>query len=233
VSRFKQYQRYCKDDINSWPKNTKRCKTCLNILLLKNFNKETHGILGHANHCKSCKNSTDRFFVRPTEDEINSWGLGNRKCVECNKIKPFKDFHRHKNCMWGVNTICKQCRKIKGKKDWENQKINNLEKIILNRAKSRANKNKIDFNLTIEDIVIPEKCPIFQKSFIYGHHDWAPSIDRIISKKGYIKGNIIIISNKANIIKNNATAEEILKVGNFYNEIDSYIIDHNAVSSDN
>ena len=233
MHRFKQYERYSKSDINSWPKNTKRCKTCLKVTSLENFNKETNALFGYANHCRSCKNSTDRFFVRPTKEEIDSWGLENRKCVECNKIKSFNDFHKHSKCMWGVNTICKECRKTESKKQWENQKTNNLEKVILDRTKSRARKNQIEFNLTIKDIIIPKECPVFKVPFVYGDHDWTPSIDRINPNKGYIKGNVIIVSNKANIIKNNATFDEILKVGNFYSQTDDKIVDIGAVSSDN
>lgn len=40
----------------------------------------------------------------------------------------------------------------------------------------------------------------------------SPTLDRIVPEKGYVLGNIAVISHKANAIKQNATAEEILRV---------------------
>ena len=63
------------------------------------------------------------------------------------------------------------------------------------------------------DIVIPEKCPILECPFIYGtseNYDYSPSLDRIDNSKGYIKGNIQVISTKANKMKNSATQEELI-----------------------
>ena len=49
--------------------------------------------------------------------------------------------------------------------------------------------------------------------------DFSPSFDRIYPKKGYTKGNVIVISNKANRIKTDATVKEIRKVANFYEKL--------------
>ena len=45
------------------------------------------------------------------------------------------------------------------------------------------------------------------------------SIDRIDSSKGYIKGNVVIVSLRANILKNDATPEELEALSRFYNNI--------------
>jgi hypothetical protein len=95
-------------------------------------------------------------------------------------------------------------------------KIKNRELHILKTVKHRAKSAGIEFNLTIEDIVIPEFCPIFKDIKLntslgkgsYGPNDDSPSIDRIDSSKGYIKGNVSIISNRANRIKNDGSREE-------------------------
>jgi len=63
----------------------------------------------------------------------------------------------------------------------------------------------------LEDIVIPEYCPYLKiKLDSFGVADFCPSIDRIDSTKGYVKGNIEIISFQANRMKNTATVPELL-----------------------
>jgi hypothetical protein len=41
-------------------------------------------------------------------------------------------------------------------------------------------------------------------------------MDRIDNTKGYEKGNVIIVSRLANVIKNQATPSQIKKVADFY-----------------
>ena len=70
----------------------------------------------------------------------------------------------------------------------------------------------LEFNLELSDIVIPEKCPLLEVPFHFGTkecYDYSPSIDRIDNSKGYVKGNIQIISMKANAMKNSASLEEL------------------------
>lgn len=87
------------------------------------------------------------------------------------------------------------------------------ERAILWGAKYAAKRKGLEFNLTLEDIQIPEYCPYLSikldRENIKG--DNLPSIDRIDSSKGYIKGNIQIISYKANRMKNNATIDELVQ----------------------
>ena len=89
----------------------------------------------------------------------------------------------------------------------------NHEKAILLRAKQRAKQKDFEFSLDAVDIVIPLRCPILDIEIIRNKSIKAnsPSLDRIDNTKGYIKGNIMVISNKANTMKNNATPEELIK----------------------
>ena len=83
---------------------------------------------------------------------------------------------------------------------------------MLARAKSRAKKNNLPFNLELDDIVIPEKCPLLGikiESTEVRNSPNNPSLDRIIPEKGYIKGNVWVISNRANTLKNDATLQEL------------------------
>lgn len=86
---------------------------------------------------------------------------------------------------------------------------------LCKKAKCRAKKHGIPFGITREDIKIPENCPILgiplKRNLKVVGPD-SPTLDRIVPEKGYVLGNIAVISHKANAIKQNATAEEILRV---------------------
>ena len=88
-----------------------------------------------------------------------------------------------------------------------------VEYRMLTRAKSRAKQSNIPFNLELTDIVIPEKCPLLGIPIEIqpkkGYHPNSPSLDKIIPEKGYIKGNVWVISNRANTLKNDATLQEL------------------------
>ena len=45
------------------------------------------------------------------------------------------------------------------------------------------------------------------------NHKASPSIDKIIAEQGYVKGNVQWISHIANMIKTNATPDQIIQVG--------------------
>ena len=81
-------------------------------------------------------------------------------------------------------------------------------------AKKRAKKKGIDFNLSVTDMPeIPLVCPVLgiaiKENAIAGPIDSSPSIDRINPNKGYVSGNVRIISNRANRIKADATLVEL------------------------
>ena len=82
------------------------------------------------------------------------------------------------------------------------------------RAKARAEKYDYDFNIEESDIIVPEICPLLEIPIYCGdkdNYENSPSLDRIDNNKGYIKGNVWVISKKANSMKNSATREELNK----------------------
>lgn len=89
---------------------------------------------------------------------------------------------------------------------------------LLSNAKRRASLFNLEYNLSIEDISLPEKCPILGiplKKGNVGGDKCSPSLDRIDPTKGYIKGNVQVISRLANAMKNNATPEELKAFANW------------------
>lgn len=86
------------------------------------------------------------------------------------------------------------------------------ESFILYITKIKCRSNNISFNIDKSDIKIPEFCPILGIPLDCSDRDHTPSIDKTIPKLGYIKGNIDIISMRANRLKSDATLEEIEKL---------------------
>lgn len=91
----------------------------------------------------------------------------------------------------------------------------NVEKRMLRSSKSRAIRDNILFNLEVSDIMVPSKCPILNMELKHNNRKSAkynsPSLDRIDNNKGYIKGNIQVISYRANTMKGDATPQELLQ----------------------
>lgn len=90
----------------------------------------------------------------------------------------------------------------------------------LRSARRRAAAVGVPFTLTLETTPpIPELCPIFGTSMTRqtgkGAHPNSPSLDRIIPALGYVQGNVQWISNRANIIKSDATPEELMLVAQY------------------
>lgn len=96
---------------------------------------------------------------------------------------------------------------LQKQKQW---KIDNLDKYLVQGAKQRAKKYGLPFDITYKDIVIPEKCPYLGIQLVPFSEWSSPSLDRIIPELGYVKGNIQVISTKANTMKNNATRDELV-----------------------
>lgn len=83
---------------------------------------------------------------------------------------------------------------------------------LVNDLRRRARDKGLEFNLTVDDIKIPAKCPLLGIPLYRGVGNStgnSPSIDRIDSSRGYTSDNVWIISNRANTLKGNATLEEL------------------------
>lgn len=88
-------------------------------------------------------------------------------------------------------------------------------------AKARAKKAEVPFGISPTDIVIPSHCPIlgiplFKRTGRQGGGPNSPSLDRIVPSEGYVWGNIVVISNRANRLKSDATIEEMQAMSDFY-----------------
>jgi len=149
-----------------------------------------------------------------------------RKCLGCKgKLLDAKKFKLQ-------NALCnkciekrRKCRAIDPEKEKEYQKkyyymkkndIILITKQMVMDARRRAKKHNIPININVKYIrdIFPKnnKCPYLNIELVRGKSNscsTSPTLDRIDPTKGYVVGNVEIISMKANSIKQNATPEEI------------------------
>ena len=83
------------------------------------------------------------------------------------------------------------------------------------QARDSSKQRSLECTITQEDIIIPEYCTYLGIKLTdnrdSGRHDSNISLDRINNTKGYVPGNVQVISSKANFMKRNATIEELIQ----------------------
>jgi len=98
-------------------------------------------------------------------------------------------------------------------------------KQIYNQLKSSALKRGIEFDLDLCDLnelSFPITCPILNIPLKYNKgkaQDNSYSIDRRDSSKGYTIDNIVVVSNRANKLKSDATLREMQLLVEYYSNI--------------
>jgi hypothetical protein len=144
---------------------------------------------------------------------------GTLKCSVCKQLKPADQFYEVRNRTNGRRdsfgvlraSQCKAC---------QNDYYLGLDQKtkMLYAARKRARLGGFDCTITKDDIEIPETCPVLGIPLFArvgagrSNRDQvenSPSLDRIDNSKGYVPGNIAVISMRANMIKNNATLAEL------------------------
>lgn len=123
------------------------------------------------------------------------------------------------------NKITKE-RAIRWGTDIANLGLDNINNLNFDRvyvyelkdsSKKRAKKHKLEFAISIYDIIIPKYCPVLGIELLKSNSKFgcrnSPSLDRIDNTKGYITGNIQILSNRANTVKSDLNKEEMRMVG--------------------
>lgn len=153
---------------------------------------------------------------------------GTKACSTCGEVKSLLEFSRDANKKSGLRASCRACTAKKCRSyrqscierdlvEWK------LRELVL-ASKKRAKRAGIDHNLDLDYLfsILPDYCPYLGIKFHWeaktncgnrGGHPRSPSIDRIDSSKGYIKGNVAIVSHRANVIKHNATEQELFRIG--------------------
>ena len=145
---------------------------------------------GLSNHCIACYEEWRKQYVATHKEQVKLWARrGNAKSAADPRNR---EKRISKAYLW---------------------RLEHPERAILVCIKSKAKKNNIAFDLEVKDIHIPKQCPVLGVTLVKGQRRIgnSASVDRIDPSVGYVKGNIQIMSSKANVMKNNATPKELLK----------------------
>lgn len=108
-------------------------------------------------------------------------------------------------------------------KAYEKKRIyyrDNPKKYLLMLAKKRADRDQIEFDISEDDFEIPEYCPILVLKLLpvfsgMEERNEVPTLDRVDNSKGYVKGNVAVISFKANRSKTDMSLHQIENLYNY------------------
>jgi hypothetical protein len=128
-----------------------------------------------------------------------------KACTQCGETKEDTEFYREKGRR---KSECKACN---NKRNRERLRLHPKQRMLAT-AKWRSKKYGIPFNLTTNDFEIPEVCPLLgipvnPVASMGKRTDNSPSLDKIDPEKGYTVGNVWVVSDKANRMKQNMTVE--------------------------
>lgn len=200
---------------------TKVCIKCNQELPLEEFYKVPSMKSGLDNSCKNCRRELKTGHRTPNT----------LYCPVCKRELPYYNFDIARKSTTGRMWCCKECYNSKPPisdnhfrarydpnfrdmlfEQKRASRIRNFVHAMWKAAKDRADKKGLEFNIEESDILIPTVCPLLNIPIEFGtkeDYNSSPSLDRIDNTKGYIKGNIWVISKKANTMKNSATLKEL------------------------
>ena len=116
--------------------------------------------------------------------------------------------------------------------DWVDAQVYKL-RCCLRDCRKTAIEKGLPFNLDLEYLysIKTEECPVFKTPFSWNRLGeerdlTAPSLDKVFAEYGYIKGNVIFLSYRANAIKNDARGHEIVTLGNWLVEKEKEVLEY-------
>lgn len=190
----------------------KTCCNCSKTKSIEEFVKDNRRKDGYSTLCKECKREKDKISYQNKKDneEFHSKKLASSK--------KYRESHKEE-LQIKANEYNNRPETIERKSEWHQKKTYSLSlksKIhrMCIRAYNRAIEKNLPFNIDEDLLYIPEFCPILEIRLNWSggpREDGTPSLDRIIPEKGYTNENIRIISNLANMMKNNANKDTMEK----------------------
>lgn len=136
------------------------------------------------------------------------------------------------NDLYG-GVVRRRARASKWHEKWGDKTSSSLYKIQRHKfARKHANATRVGYSWTVTfgELTWPTHCPVLGLELDYfaeNRQENSPSFDRLDSNIGYDKGNVVIVSWRANRIKNDGTAEEHRKIADYLDKSTGII--HNSM----
>ena len=171
-------------------------------------------------------NRCDLFNRRPCNycrDGFVENGVHGRRCVKCMSRKGRRAYARTKPKVLARTREYSRQNKAEIRKRAAAYKQKAIQKQPLWQsywqAKSRAAREGVSFTIRYSDLPPPPAyCPVLGIPLRYNsgkRTDYSPSLDKIIPGKGYVPGNVAIISFRANRLKGDASLCEIEAIARY------------------
>lgn len=181
----------------------KHCTKCNTSLSIEMFSLKSSGKYGRCSICKTCEKIKHKEYYEKNKETILT------KMKISNKLNPKI---RRK--------LSEEEKQAQNEKRRESRKIS-PESSLWSQAKKRAKKKGIEFSIDIDDIIVTKLCPILWIPLHVGDGKLtvnSPSLDRVDNNRGYVKGNIMVVSHLANTMKSSATKEQLLRFADYIYE---------------
>jgi len=184
----------------------KQCSKCEQIISAKQFTKDKNKKDGLGSYCLECNRANRREWNKNNPNKLKAQ---KQRWNQQDRVKQSKRESYQSN---RETILAKLKQQRTGKEGYL--------KTMLRSAKSRAKENSLEFNIDLQYLqsIATDHCPVDGLPF-----DWdrqlevdkflplaTPSLDRIDSSKGYVKGNVKIIGWKWNAKKSNMNLDDLL-----------------------
>ena len=191
----------------------KNCSKCGKFKPITEFVKDNRRKDGYTCICKECRRKKDneRYKILKKDDSFMKRKREHNKKYK-NKHKSQIDKY---NAEYRMRPEVVERMREYHQTTKSSESLTSIFKNIARRCKNRAIEKDVPYAITWKDIeeLYTTTCPILEIPLNWksgtGRNDNTPSVDRIIPELGYVKGNIKIVSNLANMMKNSATLEQL------------------------
>lgn len=129
------------------------------------------------------------------------------------RIKPLVPLCRHHGKPTKRDT-CRECNAAYMRAYLRRRRYQMPGRALWDRARKRAIDRGLMFSIDKDSISVPRTCPALGIAIeLRGRRAaCSPSLDRIVPERGYVPGNVRVISDRANRLKGNRSLEELRRL---------------------